>query len=445
MIRMTTTALDVNQAPVAASEGVSLDFAQNLIELIDPDTLDGLAAAAREQAADGGLKLLGSDGLLVPITKAVLEAALAAELDEHLAAESGANRSNGTRRKTLRTEIGPVSVDVPRDRAGSFAPAVVGKRSRRTSGIDEMVISLVAKGLTTGEVAAHLHEVFGVEASKDTVSAITDRVLDTMAEWRTRPLDEVYPVVFCDAIHVKVRDGKVANKAVYVALGVDVDGCRDILGLWVGEGGEGAGEWHQYLTEVKNRGVRDICILICDGINGLPGKVNTLWPATVVQTCVIHLLRNTYRYASKRDWAALAKDLKPVYTAPSAEAALDRFAEFADRWEKRYPAVIGLWERAWSEFVPFLSFDPEIRTVICTTNAIESLNVRLRRVANASGHFPSDQAALKRLYLAIRSLDPTGRGRKRWTNRWKAPLNAFEVTFNGRLTTRPSTTTSART
>ena len=441
---MTTTALDVNPAPVAGSDGVSLDFAENLVELIDPDTLAGLAAAAREQAADGGLKLLGADGLLVPITKAVLEAALAAELDEHLAAP-GTNRSNGTRRKTLRTEIGPVSVDVPRDRAGSFAPAVVGKRSRRTSGIDEMVISLVAKGLTTGEVAAHLHEVFGVQASKDTVSAITDRVLDGMAEWRTRPLDEVYPVVFCDAIHVKVRDGKVANKAVYIALGVDVDGCRDILGLWIGEGGEGAGEWHQYLTEVKNRGVRDICILICDGINGLPGKVNTLWPQTVVQTCVIHLLRNTYRYASKRDWAALAKDLKPVYTAPSAEAALDRFAEFADRWEKRYPAIIGLWERAWAEFTPFLSFDPEIRTVICTTNAIESLNARLRRAANASGHFPSDQAALKRLYLAICALDPTGHGRKRWTNRWKAPLNAFEVTFHGRLTARATPTASART
>ncbi|MBS2966664.1 transposase, partial [Actinocrinis puniceicyclus] len=232
---MTNTAIDTNQATVAGSDGVSLDFAQNLVELIDPDTLAGLAAAAREQAADGGLKLLGADGLLVPITKAVLEAALTAELDEHLAAASGANRANGTRRKTLRTEIGPVAVNVPRDRAGTFAPAVVGKRSRRTSGIDEMVISLVAKGLTTGEVAAHLHEVFGVEASKDTVSAITDRVLETMAEWRSRPLDEVYPVVFCDAIHVKVRDGKVANKAVYVALGVDVDGCRDILGLWVGE------------------------------------------------------------------------------------------------------------------------------------------------------------------------------------------------------------------
>jgi transposase-like protein len=322
---------------------------------------------------------------------------------------------------------------VPRDRAGSFAPSVVRKNARRTSGIDEMVISLVGKGLTTGEVAAHLKEVFGVETSKETVSAITDRVLEGMAEWRSRPLDPVYPVLIIDAVHVKIRDGHVANRAVYVAIGVTVEGCRDILGLWVGDGGEGAKTWLATLGEIKNRGVGDVCMVLCDGLNGLADAVNKVWPQAVVQRCIIHLLRNTYQYASKRDWAAIARDLKPVYTAASADQALEKFADFAEVWEPRYPAIIRLWTNAWPEMVPFLSFDREIRVVLSTTNAVESLNARLRRAANASGHFPTDQAALKRLYLAILSLDPTGKARQRWSNRWKGALNAFEIAFDGRL------------
>jgi putative transposase len=275
--------------------------------------------------------------------------------------------------------------------------------------------------------------VFGVATSKETVSAITDRVLDGMGEWRNRPLDPVYPVIIIDAIHVKIRDGAVANRAVYVALGIDVNGHRDILGLWAGDGAEGAKTWLATLTELKNRGVRDVCLLLCDGLNGLPEAANAVWPQVIVQRCVIHLLRNSYKYASRKDWAAIAKDLKPVYTASSAEDARDKFAEFAGVWEKKYPAIVRLWERAWPEFTPFLSFDREIRVVISTTNAVESLNARLRRAVNASGHFPSDQAALKRLYLAILSLDPTGRARQRWSNRWKAALNAFEIAFDGRL------------
>lgn len=408
----------------------------DLAALLDEQAVAALAAAARRQAAEGGLRLLGSDGLLRGITKRIIEAALEAELEEHLdasRADAGANERNGRRSKKLATEVGPVQVIVPRDRAGSFAPGVVRKNARRTSGIDEMVISLVGKGLTTGEVAAHLGEVFGVQTSKETVSAITDRVLDSMGEWRSRPLDPVYPVLIIDAVHVKIRDGAVANRAVYVAIAVTVDGYREILGIWAGDGGEGAKAWLATLGEIRNRGVNDVCLVLCDGLAGLPEAVNRVWPQAIVQRCLIHLLRNTYQYASKRDWAALARDLKPVYTAPSADAALERFLEFQEVWGSKYPAIIRLWERAWPEMVPVLGFDPQIRTLISTTNAVESLNARLRRAVNASGHFPTELAALKRLYLAILSLDPTGTARQRWSNKWKGALNAFEIAFDGRL------------
>jgi putative transposase len=245
----------------------------------------------------------------------------------------------------------------------------------------------------------------------------------------------VYPVIFIDAINVKIRDGQVANRPIYVALGVTVEGERDILGLWAGEHGDGEGAkyWLRVLTEIKNRGVADVCMMVCDGLKGLPDAIGATWPQTVVQTCVVHLLRNSFRYASRAHWGQVAKDLKPIYTAPTEAAALDAFAEFSETWEARYPAIIRLWEGAWAEFVPFLAFDVEIRRVIATTNAIESLNARLRRAVRARGHFPTETAALKCLYLAVMSLDPTGRGRKRWTNRWKKALNAFDMTFNGRV------------
>jgi transposase-like protein len=246
----------------------------------------------------------------------------------------------------------------------------------------------------------------------------------------TRP---VYPVLFIDCINVKIRDGQVANRPIYAALAVTVDGERDILGLWAGDGGEGAKYWLRVLTEIKNRGVGDVLIVVCDGLTGLPDAIAAVWPKTITQTCIVHLLRNSFRYASRRDWAAIAKDLKPIYTAPTEAAALDRFAEFAAAWETRYPAIVRLWENAWAELVPFLAFDPEIRTIICTTNAIESLNARFRRAVKARGHFPTEQAALKYLYLTVVSLDPTGRGRQRWSNRWKKALNAFDITFDGRL------------
>jgi transposase-like protein len=336
------------------------------------------------------------------------------------------------------TEIGPVQIEVPRDRDGSFEPQIVRKRQRRLDGIDQIVLSLTARGLTTGEVAAHFAEVYGAGISKDTISRITDTVVEEMTEWRNRPLDRVYPVIFIDAIVVKVRDGQVVNRPVYVVIGVTVNGERDILGLWAGDGSEGAKFWLAVLTEIRNRGVEDVCIAVCDGLKGLPESITTTWQYAQVQACILHLIRNTFRYASRRDWDELARDLKPVYTAPNAEMASVRFDEFADKWGPRYPAIINLWRQAWQEFIPFLDYDVEIRKIICSTNAIESLNARYRRAVRARGHFPTDQAALKCLYLVTRSLDPTGRGRARWAMRWKPALNAFAITFEGRIV--PSTT-----
>jgi putative transposase len=397
-----------------------------------------LAGQLVEQARAEGLRLTGPDGLLGRLTKLVLESALEAELTEHVGYEpherAGADNSrNGSRAKTVLTDVGPVELDVPRDRASTFEPKIVRKRQRRLSGVDDMVVSLTAKGLTTGEVQAHLAEVYGTDVSRQTISTITDRVLEGLAEWQNRPLDAVYPVLFIDCIQVKIRDGQVANRPIYTALAVTADGERDILGLWAGDGGEGAKYWLRVLTEIKNRGVGDVLIVVCDGLTGLPDAIAAVWPKAVTQTCLVHLLRNSFRYASKRDWPALAKDLKPVYTAATEPAALDRFAEFAAAWEAKYPAIVRLWEHAWAEFVPFLAFDPEIRTIISTTNAIESLNARFRRAVKARGHFPNEQAALKYLYLTVVSLDPTGTGRRRWSNRWKKALNAFDMTFDGRL------------
>ena len=395
-----------------------------------------LLAEARAQ----GVELVGPNGLLNQLTKRVLETALEEEMSAHLGydkhAPEGRNRGNsrnGVRSKTVLTEIGPVEIDVPRDIDASFEPQIVKKRQRRLTGVDEIVLSLTARGLTTGEISAHFAEVYGASISKDTISKITDKVVEEMTDWCNRPLDQVYPVIFIDAIVVKVRDGQVRNKPIYVVVGVTVGGERDILGLWAGNGGEGAKFWLQVLTELKNRGVQDVCIAVCDGLKHLPDAITAVWEQTVVQQCIIHLLRNTFRYASRKYWDQIAHDLRPVYTAATEGEALARFDEFEEKWGKPYPAISRLWRSAWSEFVPFLDYDVEIRKIICSTNAIESINARYRRAVRARGHFPSDQAALKCLYLVTRSLDPTGKGRTRWTMRWKPALNAFAITFEGRI------------
>ena len=401
-----------------------------------------LAGQLVERAQAEGVELVGPDGLLGDLTKRVLEAGLEAEMDAHLgyakhdpSGRDGGNSRNGTRSKTVITEVGPVEIDVPRDRDGSLDPKLVRKRQRRLGGVDQMVMSLTAKGLTTGEVQAHLAEVYGTEVSRETVSKITDAVLGEMAEWQNRPLDRVYPVVFIDAMVVKIRDGQVANRPIYCAIGVTVDGKRDILGLWAGSGGEGAKFWLGVLTEIKNRGVDDVCIVACDGLKGLPDAIAATWQLAVVQTCVLHLIRNTFRLASRADWEKMSKDLRPVNSAVNETDARARLEEFHELWGTKYPAIRGLWENAWAEFIPFLDYSPEIRRVIYSTNAIESLNARMRRATRARGHFPNEQAALKCLYLTVRSLDPTGKGAARWMNRWKPALNAFAITFGDRLFT----------
>jgi len=406
------------------------------VSMVDQEFAQQLVDRAKAE----GVKLVGPGGLLGDLTKRVLEAGLEGEMDGHLGyakhtveGRDGGNSRNGTRTKTVITDVGPVDIDVPRDRDGTFEPMMVRKHQRRLGGVDDMVLSLSAKGLTTGEISSHLADVYGASVHKDTISTITDRVLGEITEWQSRPLDAIYPVMFIDAIFVKIRDGQVANRPIYVAIGVTVDGERDILGLWAGQGGEGAKYWLQVLTEIRNRGVADVCIVCCDGLKGLPDSIAATWPLAIVQTCVLHLIRHTFRLAGRHDWDKIGKALRPVYTAPTEAAARERFSEFTAEWGAKYPGIIRLWESAWAEFVPFLAFELEVRRVIFSTNAIESLNARFRRAVRARGHFPSEQAAIKCLYLTLRSLDPTGRGRQRWAVRWKPALNAFALMFEGRI------------
>ena len=354
----------------------------------------------------------------------------------------GVNVRNGSSAKTVRTEVGEVTIDVPRDRLGTFEPLIVPKHQRRLAGFDQAVISLYAKGMTTGDIAAHLDEVYDTEVSRDLISKVTDQILFDMREWQARPLDPVYPVILIDAIVLKVRANAgsasgaatVGNRPVYVAMGISLEGEREILGMWVGpSGGEGAKQWLNMLTELRNRGILDACIVCCDGLKGLPDAIVATWPQASVQTCVVHLVRNTLRYASKKYWQAITRQLRTIYTAPTVEAAEAAFEEFAQAWEPIYPAMIAMWRRSWPEFIPFLAFPVEVRKIIYTTNAIESLNARFRAATRRRGHFPDEQSALKVLYLAAHQRDknkanPAGR-----INGWKSVLNVLSMTYGDRL------------
>ena len=357
---------------------------------------EALAEQLVARAESEGVELLGQDGLLSQVTKAVLERALAEELTEHLGYDKhdptgrgSGNSRNGTTPKTLLTEIGAVDLEVPRDRAGSFEPKIVAKGQTRLEGLNERILALYARGLTTRDIQAHLREMYSVEVSPDLISRVTDGVVEELTAWQNRPLDPVWPVVFIDAIVVKVRDGIVANRPVYLAVGVDTEGAKQVLGLWMGKSdGESAKFWLSVLAELKTRGVADVCVLCCDGLTGLPQAVAATWPQTVVQTCVVHLIRASLRYASKKDWPALTKDLKPVYTAASDRAAHAALEAFAERWQQRYPAIVRLWRAHWDQFIPFLAFPPEVRRVIYTTNLIESINARLRKASGIGGTSP---------------------------------------------------------
>jgi transposase-like protein len=411
----------------------------------EPD-LARLAEELVSAASDRGIALTGEDGLLTALTRQVLQSALEVEMSHHLgydrndpAGRNGGNSRNGSTPKTVTTEIGKVTLEVPRDREGTFEPQIVPKHQRRLAGFDDAVISLYAKGMTTGDIAAHLDEVYDTTVSRDLVSAVTARVNEEMRVWQNRPLDPVYPVVIIDAIVMKVRSGTVANRPVYVAMGVNMDGYRDVLGMWVGpSGGEGAKQWMNLLTELRNRGIVDVCIVCCDGLKGLPDAVGAIWPEAVVQTCVVHLVRNSLRYSSQKDWQAITKGLRAIYTAPTSDDAALEFELFAEAWEERYPAMIKLWRSAWSEFTPFLAFPPEVRTMIYTTNAIESLNARFRAATRRRGHFPDEQSALKVLYLSARQRGTASRGFDRnpggRVNNWKSVLNVLLLTYGDRLT-----------
>ncbi len=351
------------------------------------DWAELLVARAR---ADG-VELTGDGGLLTGLVRQVLQTGLEVEMAEHLGYERNSpegrgsgNSRNGSSAKTVRTEIGEVDLRVPRDRAGTFEPVTVPKHRRRLDGLSANVISLYAKGLTTGEIQAHLAEIYDIDVSRDTISKITDAVIDDMVAWQTRPLDPMYPVLLIDAIVIKVRDSQVANRPVYVAIGVNLAGERDVLGLWLGpSGGAGAKQWMNMLTELRNRGVADALIVCCDGLKGLPDAIWGTWSDATVQTCVVHMVRNSLRYASKKHWGRITKSMRAIYTAPTVEAAEARFEDFAEEWEELYPAMIRSWRQAWGEFVPFLEFPEELRRVVYTTDELVKRQRRVCSVASA--------------------------------------------------------------
>jgi putative transposase len=423
------------------SGGGLVPASRNVPAVADSSEMRDWAEQLVARARNEGIELTGDNGLLTAMVRQVLQTGLNVELAEHLGYEpyaadgrgSGNNR-NGSYPKTVTTEIGQVEVQMPRDRLGTFEPATVPKHVRRLDGLSGNVISLYAKGMTTGDIQTHLGEIYRTEISRETISKITDQILDDMQAWQHRPLDAVYAVLLIDCIVVKIRGSQVANRPVYVAIGVNLDGERDVLGLWVGpSGGEGAKQWATMLTELRNRGLADALIVCCDGLKGLPESIRATWPQATVQTCVVHLVRNTLRYVSKKYWSTITREMREIYTAPSLPAAEARFAEFAEQWRPIYPAMISSWETSWNEFIPFLEFPPELRRIVYTTNAIESLNARFRRAVRHRGHFPNEQAALKVLYLVANQHRP---GRDNLTGRingWKTILNTLTIHYGDRI------------
>ena len=422
---------------MSRSESSADEAAAKLAQVLPAAAVDALLADAEAS----GTPIDGPDGLLAQITKSVLERALDVEIADHLGYEHGdpagngsGNSRNGHGRKTVLTTSGPVDLEVPRDRNGTFDPQIVPKRKRRLGQVEDMILSLYARGMSTRDITEHLGEVYGATVSAATISRVTDVVADEIAAWQSRPVDPVYPILYIDAIRLKIRDGGVvANKAAHVVIGVDVDGIKQVLGVWIQQT-EGAKFWHGVLTELRNRGCRDALFVCCDGLTGLPESITAVWPQAIIQTCVVHLLRASMRYASYTDRKKMAAALRPIYTAATEEAAKLALEEFRAEWKTKSPGAVAVWDRAWAEFVPFLAFPVEIRKIIYTTNAIESLNYQLRKVTKARGSFPSDAAALKLLYLAIRNINQKrGSNPGSGTYRWTEALNAFAIQFPDRL------------
>jgi putative transposase len=443
--------------PVVDEAAARRAAAKAVADLIDDRMIDAMVAQARS----GELRLTGPGGFLNEMIRAVLDRGLQAEMSAHLgydkhdaAGRGSGNSRNGVTGKTLQSEVGPIEVNVPRDRAGTFTPMLVPKNTRRLGGLSDVIISLYAGGMTVRDISHHLQRCYGTEVSADTISTITDEVLEEVKAWQTRPLDEVYPIVYVDALMVKIRDGStVRNKACYLAIGVDCDGVKHVLGIWV-QPSEGAKFWMQVCTELRNRGVRDVLIVCCDGLTGLPEAVETVWPQSTVQTCTVHLIRQAMKFVSYKDRRTMAAALKEVYTAATAEAAETALLVFADSdLGRRYPGAVAVFERAWDRFTPFFAFPPAVRKIIYTTNAIESFNFQIRKIIKNRGHFPTDDAAIKLIWLAIADIeDKRARQRaaeagKAKTQRvapgrlvegatiqgWKQALNSLDLFFPNRI------------
>jgi len=395
------------------------------------EVIDEFLAGARSEE-----EIVGPGGVLAQLTKRLVERAMSAELTEHLGYEPHQeppggtdNTRNGSTPKTLATEHGSVRIDTPRDRKGTFEPQIVRKGQRRFEGFDDKILALYSRGLSTRDIEAHLAEIYGVKVGRDLISRVTDAVMDDVREWQQRPLDDVYPVVFLDALVLKIREGgTVQRRACYLALGVTVEGERDVLGMWFQEA-EGAKFWMQVLSELKQRGVQDILVCCVDGLKGFPEAIEAIYPTTTVQTCIVHLIRHSLKYVPRREREQVARDLKPIYTAVDADAAQAALEAFDDKWGSRFPVITQAWLNAWEYMIPFLAFPPELRRVVYTTNAIEALNRQLRKAIKTKGHFPNEEAARKLIYLAITNAVPA------WTRtrNWTTALLAIKIHFGDRL------------
>jgi putative transposase len=442
---------------LGAERAGSATARQAVNDMIDAGLLDDLMA----RVDCGSLQLTGEGGFIPEMIKAVLERGLTAEQTAHLGYAKGdpagrgtPNSRNGTTPKTVATEVGDIRLDVPRDRAGTFEPRLVPKGARRLGGLDDIIISLYAGGMTVRDIQHHLARTIGTELSHETISNITDAVLEEVKAWQNRPLDEIYPIIYMDALVVRVRDGhQVRNKAAHIAVGVDLDGVKHVLGIWV-QPTEGAKFWAGVCVELRNRGIRDVLIVCCDGLTGFPEAIEATWPASTVQTCTVHLIRAAMRFISYADRKRVAAALRPIYTAPTVEAAEIELTAFENsEIGHRYPAAVATWRNAWDRFIPFLEFPPEVRRIIYTTNAIESLNYQLRKIIKNRGQFPSDDAVVKLLWLAIQDIEDK-RAREREKDRgkpanqrtapprlvegaivqgWKAALGALALAFPDRL------------
>jgi putative transposase len=416
----------VNRARVRAAVGELSDGGRLSDAVID----ELLAGASSEE------EIVGPGGLLAQLTKRLVERALEVELTDHVGYEphqeppgGTGNTRNGSTPKTLITDHGPVRIDAPRDRDGSFEPKLVRKRQRRFEGFDEKILALYSRGLSTRDIEAHLAEIYGVRVGRDLISKVTDAVMDDVRAWQQRPLEDVYPVVFLDCLVLKIREGgSVQRRACYLALGLTVEGERDVLGMWF-QDTEGAKFWMQVLTELKQRGVSDILICCVDGLKGFPEAIEAIFPNTTVQTCIVHLIRHSLKYVPRREREQVARDLKPIYTAIDADTAQDALERFDEKWGQRFPVITKAWLDAWEHVTPFLAFPDEVRRVIYTTNAIEALNRQLRKAIKTKGHFPHEDAARKLIYLALVNAVP------QWTRcrNWTTALLAFKIHFGDRL------------